>query len=305
MASSKKKLSAKVDSLSASLDGLETALDPLVSQTLPETLLSLDNLQQAKLQTLLPYLINSLIFIYLKTRGMDPKTHEVVAELNRVKAYFEKIKEAEDPAKRRSEIDKAAASRFIKHAITQAKQRDASASDLHQASLADCVEEASGSKSTVPIRITSKMLERQQYEKELREAGDDTDEGVLDIFNDGDQDGELDQGAVATSSIEGKGKRKAADTTDISVDSGAATAGSRRRKRPMDPFGDFGRDLDATDFSGNEKTQRRQNAAAVLRREATPQSPHPSSTPNSDDGVTDKPKRRRKRAKAAGTKMVE
>jgi hypothetical protein len=58
--------------------------------------------------------------VYLKTRGVDPKTHPVVQELvssaiflvrhiishtscppkERVKQYFDKIKEAEDPAKR-------------------------------------------------------------------------------------------------------------------------------------------------------------------------------------------------------------
>lgn len=62
MSTSKKKMIAKVASLSDSLDQLEAKLEPLFMQTLPETLVSLDTLQQAKMQVLLPYLINDLIF---------------------------------------------------------------------------------------------------------------------------------------------------------------------------------------------------------------------------------------------------
>lgn len=56
------KVKTKLAALSSSFDELETLLEPLFSQTLPETLLGLEPLQQAKLQTVLPYLIYDLVF---------------------------------------------------------------------------------------------------------------------------------------------------------------------------------------------------------------------------------------------------
>lgn len=53
---------AKLANLSRSLAELEIHLEPLFSQTLLETLLPLEPLQQAKLQTLLSYVTFDLIF---------------------------------------------------------------------------------------------------------------------------------------------------------------------------------------------------------------------------------------------------
>ena len=93
------KLKSRVSGLSHSLDELESILEPLFSQTLPETVVSLEPLQQAKLQTDVPYVIYDLVFskfddhpnyeadvrsvVYLKLKGIDPKTHSVVPELVR------------------------------------------------------------------------------------------------------------------------------------------------------------------------------------------------------------------------------
>lgn len=135
MTSQTEKAKAKLAILSSSLDDLEAHLEPLFAQTLPETVLGLEPIQQAKLQTVLPYLVYDLIFsayliltfrfllvltlwhvVYLKSRGIDPKTHSVVSELvrilvanaqlpcfhlkiyqDRVKQYFDKITAAENP----------------------------------------------------------------------------------------------------------------------------------------------------------------------------------------------------------------
>ena len=61
MSKSKKALS-RVQALSGSLDELEKQLEPLFAKPLPETLGSLETIQQAKLNVVLPYLINDLIF---------------------------------------------------------------------------------------------------------------------------------------------------------------------------------------------------------------------------------------------------
>ena len=97
MADSSAKIKARLSALNGSLDELEAQLEPLLAQSLPETLVGLDTLQQAKLQVAIPYLVYDLVFsasiclyhdlcswialVYLKTRGIDPKTHKVVQEL--------------------------------------------------------------------------------------------------------------------------------------------------------------------------------------------------------------------------------
>ena len=57
-----KKQLAKVNALAKSLDELENKLEPLLSKPLSETMGPLDPLQQAKLNVVLSYLINDLIF---------------------------------------------------------------------------------------------------------------------------------------------------------------------------------------------------------------------------------------------------
>ena len=55
---------------------------------------------------------------YLRLHGASAKEHPVYRELTRVKQYFEKIKALESRDEgRTSKLDKAAANRFIKHAL--------------------------------------------------------------------------------------------------------------------------------------------------------------------------------------------
>lgn len=65
-----------------------------------------------------------LIFIaYLRLNGINSKEHPVFRELTRVKQYFEKIKAAESAGTRQNvTLDKAAAGRFIKHALVGRKR---------------------------------------------------------------------------------------------------------------------------------------------------------------------------------------
>ncbi|XP_006454182.1 hypothetical protein AGABI2DRAFT_54830, partial [Agaricus bisporus var. bisporus H97] len=172
MAGETSKLKTRLASLNASLDELESLLEPLLTQSLPETLLNLDPVQQAKYQTVLPYVTYDLIFIYLKTKGLDPKTHGVVEELDRVRQYFQKIDQAENPPIRRSEVDKDAAGRFIKHAITQAKAKVATSSQP----------ELPTQSTSVPLKVTTKMVARAQYERAL-EKEHDIEEDILDVYD--------------------------------------------------------------------------------------------------------------------------
>ena len=53
---------SKLAKLDASLDELESKLEPFLAQSLPETLLALDTIQQAKLQVIIPYVVYDLVF---------------------------------------------------------------------------------------------------------------------------------------------------------------------------------------------------------------------------------------------------
>jgi len=98
MSSETQDLRLQLQSLTSSFSDLEEQLQPLFTQSLPETLVGLEPIQQAKLQTALAYVIYDLIFsvyfcdvscefnstwylVYLKAKGINPKTHPVVSEL--------------------------------------------------------------------------------------------------------------------------------------------------------------------------------------------------------------------------------
>lgn len=56
------KIKRKLSTLTSSLHNLETNLAELLSQSLPELVLGLDTIQQAKLQVVIPYLLYDLVF---------------------------------------------------------------------------------------------------------------------------------------------------------------------------------------------------------------------------------------------------
>jgi hypothetical protein len=56
------KIKRKLSTLTSSLDNLETSLTALLSQSLPDQVIGLDTIQQAKLQIVIPYLVYDLVF---------------------------------------------------------------------------------------------------------------------------------------------------------------------------------------------------------------------------------------------------
>lgn len=77
-------------------------------------------------------------------------------------------------------MDKAAANRFIKHAITQVKQQQQQ--DQDPSSEPTPVADPSTAIS-VPVKLTSKMLARAQYEEELKETPSDGEDDELEVFD--------------------------------------------------------------------------------------------------------------------------
>jgi exosome complex protein LRP1 len=107
-----------LEDLEVNIDELETALEPLLTKPVAQTANSLPLLDRAKLYVNTVYTIENLIFNALKVAGIDPAAHPVKTELHRVRQYFEKIKEAENPTARNLTLNKEAAGRFIKAALS-------------------------------------------------------------------------------------------------------------------------------------------------------------------------------------------
>ncbi|KAF9785727.1 hypothetical protein BJ322DRAFT_1004557 [Thelephora terrestris] len=177
------KLRARVATLDKLLDDFDGQLDDLLAKSLPETLLGLDTLQQAKLQVTIPYLVYDLVIIYLKTKGIDPRTHSVFRELERVKEYIEKVSKAEkqESQQQRTAIDKAAANRFIKHAIAQAVRTQGQTSEPTDQEPTPGPSKIHVQAQSVPAGATKKMLARAEWEKQVQVAAEEEEED-LEIF---------------------------------------------------------------------------------------------------------------------------
>ncbi|KAG0262327.1 hypothetical protein BG011_000080 [Mortierella polycephala] len=115
-----------------SLAELEVMFEPLFAtrNSLAETLAKLDVEKRCQLELLLAYAINTLAFINLRTNGTEPKTHPVMNELKRIREYTEKLRRAtQGNIKGNMEVDKDAASRFIRGALAANEIADRKAAE--------------------------------------------------------------------------------------------------------------------------------------------------------------------------------
>jgi len=155
-------------------------------------------------------------------------------------------------------IDKVAASRFIKHAIAQAKDtRPISVSSpTPHIRVNDNDNDGGGSGAAtahgvcVPVKVTEKMLEREKYHEALREEAQASDDGGdLEVFDAEDEpsdeagrtppEGDASSSSLdATGKQKGKGKAKAVagGTSVHDVLPSSETAAGKRRRPPVDPF---------------------------------------------------------------------
>lgn len=72
----------------------------------------------------LTYTLNTLYWMYLRTNGEDPNKHDVKNQLNRIKDYMIKAKQAHERQTIRPKLDQAAAGRFVKQGINHKNQKD-------------------------------------------------------------------------------------------------------------------------------------------------------------------------------------
>ncbi|XP_029305875.1 nuclear nucleic acid-binding protein C1D [Cottoperca gobio] len=107
----------------ASVSSVKTMLGKLMAMPRNDLLQKLDPLDQAKLDLMSVYTLNSLFWMYLVTQGINPREHAIKQELERIRTYMNKVKEITD-RKKAARLDKGAAARFLRSALYEPDEKD-------------------------------------------------------------------------------------------------------------------------------------------------------------------------------------
>lgn len=107
----------------SSVSSVNTVLEKLMSMPRNELLQKLDPLDQAKLDLMSAYTLNSLFWMYLVTQGLNPREHGIKQELERIRTYMNKVKEITDK-KKSARLNKGAAARFVRNALYDPDERN-------------------------------------------------------------------------------------------------------------------------------------------------------------------------------------
>merc|ERR1711865_337312 len=194
-----------VSQLDACLTDVESQLRPLSSKPLKELQAGLPPLEAAKLNVVGAFAINTLFYIFLKTQGVDPAKHPVKAELDRVKTYFKKIRDASQGTTateaNNAQLNVGAANRFIAAALGP------EGSELRKLAEPDATTEA-------PAKAAKSSKKKRKADPEVEEAVE-----------------EADVEKKKTDSETPKKKKKKAAAEDDAVGSGSKTAGSDKKKK--------------------------------------------------------------------------
>ncbi|XP_068597525.1 nuclear nucleic acid-binding protein C1D [Brachionichthys hirsutus] len=105
-----------------SVSAVTAMLEKLISMPRNELEQKLDPLEQAKLDLMSAYTLNSLFWMYLVTRGVNPREHGIKQELERIRTYMNKVKEIGDK-KKAARLDKGAAARFVRNALYEPDEK--------------------------------------------------------------------------------------------------------------------------------------------------------------------------------------
>lgn len=108
--------------LESSLGAVDDMLKTMMAVSRNELLQKLDPLEQAKVDLVSAYTLNSMFWVYLATQGVNPKEHPVKQELERIRVYMNRVKEITDK-KKAAKLDRGAASRFVKNALWEPKAK--------------------------------------------------------------------------------------------------------------------------------------------------------------------------------------
>mmetsp|Transcript_11239 Transcript_11239/g.21944 ORF Transcript_11239/g.21944 Transcript_11239/m.21944 type:complete len:183 (-) Transcript_11239:1433-1981(-) len=98
-----------LDRFDQALTRIEERVQPFVEKPRKDVAQDLSATENAKLNLVYGYSLNSLFYMYLKTQGVSPKEHPVRRELDRVKRYMGKTMQMEERAKKQKQREEEAA----------------------------------------------------------------------------------------------------------------------------------------------------------------------------------------------------
>lgn len=107
----------------SSVTEVKIMLEKLMAMNRNDLQQKLDPLDQAKLDLMSAYTLNSLFWMYLVTQGVNPREHGIKQELERIRTYMNRVKEITDK-KKAARLDKGAAARFVRNALYDAEDKD-------------------------------------------------------------------------------------------------------------------------------------------------------------------------------------
>lgn len=83
----------------------------------------LSNVNKIKYNLLLSYSLNSLFWMYLRAKGIDPSKHRIRSENERLKKAMIRAKQVNDRNTLMPRINKDVAKRFVKNSLWELKQK--------------------------------------------------------------------------------------------------------------------------------------------------------------------------------------
>ncbi|XP_043501905.1 nuclear nucleic acid-binding protein C1D-like [Polistes fuscatus] len=90
----------------------------------PDIYDKLSNSDKIKYNLLMSYSLNSMFWMYLRTKGIDPSKHRIKNENDRLKRSMLRAKQIEDKKTLMPRINKNAAQRFIRNSLWESKVND-------------------------------------------------------------------------------------------------------------------------------------------------------------------------------------
>ncbi|CAI2185491.1 18995_t:CDS:2 [Funneliformis geosporum] len=112
------KIRNTLSELECGFDDIDRLLEPMLSQPLSELASGLGPIDRARLYLLYGFTLNSLISLFLELKGQDSKIKILEEQYKRIQDCSEKITNTVNPPQPSLSLNRNAASRFIKHALS-------------------------------------------------------------------------------------------------------------------------------------------------------------------------------------------
>ncbi|XP_067939273.1 nuclear nucleic acid-binding protein C1D-like [Watersipora subatra] len=148
-------LSPIIDDVDNKISSVSESLQPLLDCPVADMAAKVGVLQRAKIDLISLYAVNSMFWVYLKTLGINPTTHGLSKELNRVKTYLGRMKEAED-RKLAPRLNKDVTKRVMRNALWSAAHRQRLDSYTVEATSSSASAKAAVPESSTEVGVVSK-----------------------------------------------------------------------------------------------------------------------------------------------------